>query len=196
MSIMEWTKLERAFAVETFFSCGRSIVATQRAFRRHFNIALHGRVPGRQSIVSWVNNFRETDDVKKKKPGLPRTARSPQNIEAMRQSVLRSPRQSARKHASALGLSARSVRRILHEELQFHLYKLAMVQELNPRDFIARENACEALLGLADDTLVFFSEEAHFHLLGSVNKQNMRYWSPENPRELHQRPLYVLRVTI
>ena len=71
-----------------------------------------------------------------------------------------------------------------------------MVQELNPRDFIARENACEALLGLPDDAFVFFNDEAHFHLLGSVNKQNMRYWSPENFRELHQRPLRALRVTV
>ncbi|XP_057675297.1 uncharacterized protein LOC130905701 isoform X2 [Corythoichthys intestinalis] len=195
-SIMEWPKLQRAFAVEAFFSSGRSIVATQRAFRRHFNIAPRGRVPGRQSIVSWVNNFRETGDVKKKKPGLPRTARTPQNIDAVRQSVLRSPQRSARKHASALGLSARSVRRILHEDLKFHPYKLAMVQELNPRDFIARENACEVLLGLPDDTLIFFSGEAHFHLSGSVNKPNMRYWCPENPRELHQRPLHALHVTV
>ena len=71
MSIMEWTKLECAFAVETFFSSGHSIVATQCAFRRHFNIAPRGHVPGWQLIVSWVNNFRETSDVKKKKPGLP-----------------------------------------------------------------------------------------------------------------------------
>ena len=172
---MEWTKLERAFAVEAYFSSGRSIFATQRAFRRHFNIAPRGRVPGRQSIVLWVKNFRESGDVKKKKPGLPRTARSPENIEAVRQSVLRSPRRSARKHASALGLSARSVRRILHEELKFHPYKLAVVHELNPRHFVAQENACEALLGLPDATLVFFSDEAHFHLSGTVNKQNMRY---------------------
>ncbi|CAE1176214.1 unnamed protein product [Acanthosepion pharaonis] len=51
---MEWTKLERAFAVEASFSSCLSIVATQRAFRRHFNIAPRGRVPGRQSIVSWT----------------------------------------------------------------------------------------------------------------------------------------------
>ncbi|KAJ4431903.1 hypothetical protein ANN_20509 [Periplaneta americana] len=70
VSIMEWTKMERMFAVEGYFSNGRSIIAMQCAFRTHFNIPPHGRVPGRQSIVSWVNNFRETGDVKKRKPGL------------------------------------------------------------------------------------------------------------------------------
>ncbi|KAG1656620.1 hypothetical protein GQR58_023807 [Nymphon striatum] len=40
-----------------YFSTGRSIITTQRAFRTHFKIAPRGRVPGWQSIVSWVNNF-------------------------------------------------------------------------------------------------------------------------------------------
>ena len=61
---------------------------------------------------------------------------------------------------------------------------------------ISCENAYEALLGLLEDTLVFFIDEAHFHLLRSANKQNMRYWSLEIPRELHQRPLHALRVTV
>ena len=55
VSIVEWTKVEHAFAVETYFSNGRSIIATQRAFCTHFNIAPHGRVP-----------VRETGDVKEK----------------------------------------------------------------------------------------------------------------------------------
>ena len=66
VNIMEWTKVERAFAVEAYFSNGRSIIATQRALHTHFNIAPRGRVPGRQSIISWVNHFRVTGDVKKK----------------------------------------------------------------------------------------------------------------------------------
>ena len=70
------------------------------------------------------------------------------------------------------------------------------MQELNPRDFVARKNASEALIGLPNDTIVFFSDEAHFHLSGYVNKQNMRYWSRDNPRELHQRPLHSERVTV
>ncbi|KAL1488966.1 hypothetical protein ABEB36_014749 [Hypothenemus hampei] len=193
---MEWTKVERAFAVEAFFSNGHSIIATQRAFRTRFNIAPRGRVPDRRSIVSWVANFREIGDVKKKKPGLPRTARSPQNIDMVRRSVIQSPLRSARKHAAALGLSDRSLRRILHEELKFHPYKLAIVQTLNPRDFDARETACESLLDMPHDALVFFSDEAHFHLSGCVNKQNMRYWSPDNPRQLHEKPLHSQRVTV
>jgi hypothetical protein len=36
---MRWMKEQHAFAIEAYFSNGRSIVATQRAFCAHFNIA-------------------------------------------------------------------------------------------------------------------------------------------------------------
>jgi len=39
-------------------------------------------------------------------------------------------------------------------------------------------------------------DETHFHLSGYVNKQNYRYWAPENPQELHQRPLHNKRLTV
>jgi hypothetical protein len=98
--------VEREFAVEAYFCNGCSVIATQRSFRAHFSIAPRGRVPGRQSIFSWVKNFRENDCVMKKKPDLPRTPRSPENIDMVRASVLQSPQRSARKHAAAVGLSA------------------------------------------------------------------------------------------
>ena len=101
--------------------------------------------------------------------------------------MLRSPRRSARKHASALGLSDRSVRKILHQDLHFHPYKMAIVQELYERDFNSQRNAREVLLEvIPEDAIVFFSDEAHFHLCGSVNKQNMRYRADTNPRQLHE----------
>lgn len=194
---MRWTNEQRAFAVEAYFSNGRSIIATQRAFRIRFNIRPAGAVPGRQSIVTWVDTFRASGSVMKSGSGGRRTVSTPENVERVRQSFLRSPRRSARKHAAALGISDRSVRRILHCELNFHPYKMAVTQELSERDFIARRNACEALHeNLPHDALVFFSDEAHFHISGCVNKQNMRYWSDTNPRELHQRPLHCERVTV
>ena len=40
------------------------------------------------------------------------------------------------------------------------------------------------------------SDEAHFLLNGTVNKHNCRYWSPNNPHNINQRPLHSDRVTV
>lgn len=194
---MLWSREHRAFAVESFLSNGRSVVATQRAFRIRFEIPPHRLVPGRNSILSWINSIQECGNVAKPRKGRQRTIRSPENIERVRQSIERSPRRSASKHAAAMGISDTTVRRILHEDLKLHPYKLAVVQELTERDFVARQNACEMLINnLPEDAVVFFSDEAHFHISGCVNKQNMRYWCDVNPRELHQKPLNCERVTV
>ena len=42
---------------------------------------------------------------------------------------------------------------------------------------------------------IWFSEEAHFHLSGHVNKQNMRFWGSENPHEIVEKPLKVEKCT-
>ena len=127
---MVWSNEQCAFAVETYFSQSHSTVAVQCAFRTRYQIPSRDQVPDRKSILLWVENFRGTGSVSKKRRGRPRTSRTPENIEAVRQSILQSPSRSARKHASALGISNRSVHRILHQDLHFHPYKMAVVQEL------------------------------------------------------------------
>ena len=47
-----------------------------------------------------------------------------------------------------------------------------------------------------EDLTLIMSDKAHFHLNGTVNKQNVRYWASENPRELHQRPLHSPEVIV
>ena len=47
-----------------------------------------------------------------------------------------------------------------------------------------------------ENLTLIMSDEVHFHLNGTVNKQNFRYWAPENPRKLHQRPLHSPKVTV
>jgi hypothetical protein len=40
------------------------------------------------------------------------------------------------------------------------------------------------------------ADEAHFRLPGYVNKHNFRYWAPDNPGKMHQRPLHSSKVTV
>ena len=80
--------------------------------------------------------------LKQKPPGGPWSVRTPENVQTVRSSIEQSPRRSARKHAAALGISDQSVRRMLHQELRMHPYKMMLAQELskrlgNPPNFVS-----------------------------------------------------------
>jgi len=66
-----------------------------------------------------------------------------------------------------------------------HPYKIAIAQKLKGSDFENRTKLCRDLLNVRVTAVVFFPDEAHFHLSVTVNKQNFRYWSESNPRKLH-----------
>ena len=57
-----------------------------------------------------------------------------------------------------------------------------------------RRISSEQLLEMLNDDGVIntflMTDEAH------MNKQNYHYWAPENPQELHQRPLHSERLTV
>jgi hypothetical protein len=71
----------RIFVFETFNQTGSSVVCMQHRFHTHFNVGLHGAVPCRNTILTWVKNFRTTRSVR---PGTARggdqTLRTPENI--------------------------------------------------------------------------------------------------------------------
>jgi len=63
-------------------------------------------------------------------------------------------------------------------------------QELSPADWGKRNDCCNAILTVVPfNGIVWGSDEAHFHICGTVNKQNVRYWAGEKPQTIHQRPL-------
>lgn len=196
-SEMDWTAQHKSFIVETFIK-KESVTATRRAFRVHFNLNVNVALPSRNSILRWTENFRATGSaLKRKQTGRPVTARTPENVAAVRASVLQSPRRSTIKRAQALTMSERSLRRILHKDLHMHPYKIMCAQELSERDTHTRTTLClEIQQHVAPEAVVLFTDEAHFHLCGTVNKQNFRYWAENNPQELHQRPLHSPRVTV
>ena len=89
---------------------------------------------------------------------------------------------------------------ILHKDLNLNPYKITIVQELSDRNMANCRISSEQLLEMLNHdgviNTVLMTDEAHFHLSGYVNKQNYHYWAPENPQELHQRPLHSERLTV
>jgi len=43
---------------------------------------------------------------------------------------------------------------------------------------------------------IIFSDEAHFHMSGFVNKQNSRLWGTENPQQIEPCQMHPERVTV
>ena len=179
---------------------GESVTETQRLFKRRFNIGRHGNVPSRNSILRWVNALRTTGLLlKTKPPGPVRTARTPGKVDRVREAITRSPWRSARRRSAELGISQSTVQRIFHKDLAFQPYKIMTVQQLNPRDYQQRWSFCQTMLDMFEeneDLTLIMSDKAHFHLNGTVKKQNFRYWASENLHELHQRPLRSQKVTV
>ena len=185
--------------METYFKNNDSVAMTQRIFLRHFNIHRNDRVPSRNTVLLWVRNFRETASaVKRKPPGRKPSIGTPENIERVHQAFVRSPRRSASRNAIALRMSDLTVRRILHEDLNFYPYKMVMVQAINDQDTVNRKTLCEALLNALqnDFNRGLMTDEANFHLCGNVSSENCRYWANENPREIQQQPLHSEKITV
>jgi hypothetical protein len=89
------------------------------------------------------------------------------------------------------------MRRIFQKDLNFHPYKITVVQELIDRDMAIRTTAAELLIGiLSDDIIILMTNETYFHLSDCVNKQNFRYWSEESPQQLHPHSLHSGRVPL
>lgn len=97
---------------------GRSIIAILRAFGPHFNIAVQACVPDRRSIVTWVSTFRENVGVGKEKiRGITAREFSPKHRKTV---FLAMSTVIGSQTCSCPGVSDRSVRRILHNDLHFH----------------------------------------------------------------------------
>ena len=143
---MAWSSEHRAFVVETYFKCGDFVIAAQRLFHTHFGVGRHRRVPDKETVLLWIRNFWQTSSaLKRKSSGRSRSAWTPEIIAAVRLVVTISPQRSAARHALALGVSDRSVRRILRLDLKFHPYKIMIVQELQEPDWHESQAACERM---------------------------------------------------
>ena len=72
-----------------------------------------------------------------------------------------------------------------------------VAQELPEGDHETCAACCKNIFeNVCADAVLITSDETHFHLSGSVNKQNFCYWSKSNPRELHEKLLHSQQKTV
>lgn len=169
-----WTAQERAFAVKAFYLNSSSYAVAQRVFRAHFVINRNHPVPSAHAIKLWVNNFEHSGTTIKKRGRRKRNVRTQKNIERVGEAIGRS-RLSVRHHSVTLRLSNRTVKRMLHDDLHHHPYKIQVVQALNENDYVSRRRFCEQFLALINENEdivhnLWMSDEAYFHLPGYVSK--------------------------
>lgn len=196
-----WSNEHRSFAVEAYFSNGFSPTLARRKFCARFNIHRITDAPSKQIILNWVAHFRATASAAPTRHRGPAVSVSTEeNINRVSNSVLENPRMSLQNRAAVLGIPRSTLHVIMKKKLHFHPYKMQIVQKLNENDYPARVVYAERMLeNFSSETRlrnVYYSDEAHFHLGGYVNKQNFRYWSPNNPMEMHEVPLHSEKVTV
>jgi hypothetical protein len=194
-----YTIAQRIQIVEFYIQSSKSVVATIRKIKANFG---RNHSISKNTVKNIVDKFYQTGSVHDlPRSGGPRTARSAENIAAVSESVRENPRTSVRHRAQELGLSRSSTHRILRIDLHLHPYKVQLRQQLKVHDHRQRrEFAAWALEHLDEDENFFqkiiFSDEAHFHLNGYVNKQNCRIWGSENPNTFEQAPMHPQKVTV
>ncbi|GFU67894.1 transposable element tc3 transposase [Trichonephila clavipes] len=110
-------------------------------------------------------------------------------------------RTSVRRVAEALDLPRSTVQKIMRNIFRYYPYKLQIVQELLPHDFETRHLfSLQFLARLKVDPEwpwnILWTDEAHFHLDGSVNTHNCRIWETDNPHSTLRVPLHSPKVTV
>lgn len=174
--------MDRARIVELYFASGCSVVAAQRAFRKESGIT----APYKHSILCWVNHFRMEGNVANNPYHRGRTARGPKEIAKVGKAIRANPTQSVRGLERKTGVSKSSIQRILIDNLEMFPYKMQLTQKLKRGDKTKRLKFCHWFLEKLQarhsflDSL-WMSDEANFHLDGTVSKQNFRYWSKQQP---------------
>ena len=196
---MRFNVQQRVLFVKTYFENGSSLVQTLRALR---GLLDRKDVPSKTALFRIVKKFEETGSVMDRPMPLEaRRKRSTTTIEAVRVSVEDNPETSTRHRAQEVGVCHETVRRILRDDLHLFPYKIQLTQELKFTDHKLRRRFVKIMFERMESQdnfvhQIIFSDEAHFHLNGFVNKQNSRFWTAENPRQTLQVPLHCPRVTV
>lgn len=127
--------------------------------------------------------------------------RTEQKIKEVVEFFVQHPHSTIRKTANIDGMPSIGTIHAILKAAKFHPYVMQVHQMLREQDRqrrVVHANLQLALMEGKPDFLdsLLFSDEAHFHLHGNVNRHNFRYWSKSNPGWCREEPLHSPRVTV
>ena len=191
---MSFSIVERAKCA-MWFESTKSVVAVQRKFFAEFQ----RKPPSYKTILKWHSHLMENGSVLDSKRSRTHTVRTEESVAAVQQHFTNNPHSSTRRAAIDLTISRTSIQRVL-KDLKWYPYKVQVMQKLHEEDLMKRlEFARNELTRIEERpshlTLLTFSDEAHFHLDGVVNRHNHRYWAPQNPFWVTEQSLHSPRTT-
>uniref|UniRef100_A0A0K0ELC2 DUF4817 domain-containing protein n=1 Tax=Strongyloides stercoralis TaxID=6248 RepID=A0A0K0ELC2_STRER len=190
---------QRTKIVELYREHGCKISVTQREFKNFYNLE---KPPNRSTVKNIVEKFNKYGNVADlPRSGRPKTARTDDNIERVRESVTNNKETSLKQRAKELCLSKESLRRIITEDLNFKPYKIQFSEKSENIDTTERltyvtafENLVRENDGFLDKLIM--SSEAHFYTEGYVNVQNLWVWGSEEPKPITDEPLKAKSVIV
>ncbi|PNF33541.1 hypothetical protein B7P43_G17404 [Cryptotermes secundus] len=163
----EWRVLSKRRSV---FSSSRKQIQLSRC-----SVLFEGDSACPKNIRRWFRQFQESGCLcKGKNPGRPRV--SEEQVARIRAAFERSPRKSTNRASRELAIPQSTVWRVLTVRLHLKPYRLQLVQALTNDDKRKRTEFCDSMLEMMEDetfiSRLIFSDEATFHLSGTVNRHS------------------------
>jgi len=186
---------ERIFLVE-HFARSNSYVTVRKEFVQEYN----RNAPSKSSTQKIIKKWRSTGSILDQKKRRTKTALTLNKLTEISNRLQNSPTKSLRRLSAQSGVSLYSAHQAT-KQLGLKAYKVSVQHQLLPADFDRRTTFCnwirdEIFIGQIDPNLLFFSDEAWFHLSGYINSQNNRYWSTDNPHQVHEIPLHDQKIGV
>lgn len=191
---------DKVLIVQLYYGNNRSETQTLRKFRsaKGFKRASDGT--NRNTIRSLICRFEQYGNIQDK-PRCGRPSIAQETVEKVADVVSNDPHTSSTQISNITNTAPSTVRRILHQHLHMHPYRIHMVHKITEADESSRLQFCYQMLHKIQNDSTFinrvlWTDEAHFHLTGAINSWNCRVWSTSNPHECHEQPLWSPKLSV